>query len=98
MKSADIVHADGQSIVLFCRAFVGGALPERIATTDFFHVAARTAVREGLRFYLLGGDAATIERAASTVRRLYPDIPIWRSSGGEMATSPTPRPLRFSKR
>ena len=86
MKSADIVHADGQSIVLFCRAFVGGALPERIATTDFFHVAARTAVREGLRFYLLGGDAATIERAASTVRRLYPDIPIWRSSGGEMAT------------
>lgn len=93
MSSADIVHADGQSIVLFCRAFVGGALPERIATTDFFHVAARAAEREGLRFYMLGGDAATIERAAATVRRLYPDLALvgWRD--GYFTDAETPEVL-----
>lgn len=76
MQAADIVHADGMPVVLASRWLTRTPLPERIATTDFFHQAAEAAIPHGLRFYMLG---ATEERNAAVCRaiaRLYPDLKI----------------------
>src|SRR5690606_32601024 len=49
MAQADIIHADGMPVVFASRR-TAYPLPERIATTDFFHDAARAAEAHGLRF------------------------------------------------
>src|SRR5687767_8685751 len=55
MSRADVIHADGMSVVIASRLLTKRPLPERICTTDFFHNAASAAVRSGLSFFLLGG-------------------------------------------
>ncbi|MEQ9200456.1 MAG: WecB/TagA/CpsF family glycosyltransferase, partial [Rhodospirillales bacterium] len=74
LAAADIIHADGQPLVLYSRLFGKRAIPERSATTDFFHDAAQLAVREGLRFYFLGADRQTSEMAVAAVRQQYPGL------------------------
>lgn len=54
MDEADLIHADGQSVVLASRWFTKKAIPERSATTDLFHNAAVKAQAAGLSFYMLG--------------------------------------------
>jgi len=76
LDDADTIDADGQPMVLFSRFWPGRPLPERIATTDFFHDAARAAEAAGMRFYLLGGTQAVAEKAAAEVHRLYPRLAI----------------------
>ncbi|WP_407043638.1 WecB/TagA/CpsF family glycosyltransferase [Gordonia amicalis] len=75
MADADIVHADGMPVVLASR-FTTTRLPERIATTDFFHDAADAGVRSGLRFYFLGGTEDQNSRVVAAVRREYPELQI----------------------
>lgn len=53
MSKAEIVHADGMSVV-FASRMTRAPLPERIPTTDFFHDAAKVAEQHGLRFFMLG--------------------------------------------
>ena len=81
MDAADLIHADGQPLVLFSRWVLRRGLPERAATTDFYHTACRAAAERGLRFFLLGADGATIDKTAAETRRLYPDLNLvgWRS-------------------
>lgn len=75
MRQADIIHADGMSVVFASRILTGGRrLPERIATTDFFHDAARAAIRADLSFYLLGGSERQNRLAFEAVRAAYPDL------------------------
>lgn len=90
MDGADLIHADGQSMVLFSRWFLPKALPERVATTDYYHVAAEAAQRHGLRFYLLGADPNTIARAAAETQRQYPDLDLvgWRSGYFDRSEEP----------
>jgi exopolysaccharide biosynthesis WecB/TagA/CpsF family protein len=76
MLRADHVAADGMSVVVGSRLRPGGGLPERVATTDWFHDAARVASAAGLRFYMLGAGAEALERAQARVRALYPDLVI----------------------
>lgn len=76
MRQADIVHADGMSVVAASRLLTRTPLPERIATTDFFHDAAAAAVPAGLRFFMLGGSETQNAAAVVAVRRLYPDLRI----------------------
>lgn len=75
MQSADIVHADGMPVVLASR-MTKSPLPERIATTDFFHDAARAAGDHGLRFFILGASEKTNFNAVQAIRRLYPNVEI----------------------
>jgi exopolysaccharide biosynthesis WecB/TagA/CpsF family protein len=75
MHEADIIHADGMSVVFGSR-LTGKTLPERISTTDFFHDAAKRATNAGLSFYFLGGTEQESEAARATISRLYPALTI----------------------
>lgn len=76
MDAVDLIDADGMPLVLFTRVFWKHPLPERLATTDFIHDAAARAVRDGTKFYFLGGRPGIADAAAETLRALYPGIQI----------------------
>jgi N-acetylglucosaminyldiphosphoundecaprenol N-acetyl-beta-D-mannosaminyltransferase len=76
MSRADVIHADGMSVVIASRLLTKRPLPERICTTDFFHDAASAAVTSGLSFFLLGGTEPQNEAAYEAVRTQYPDLRI----------------------
>ncbi|GAA6160697.1 polysaccharide biosynthesis UDP-hexose transferase UppL [Ruegeria sp. HU-ET01832] len=77
MNSADIVHADGQ-IVVWASKFIKGQprIPERTATTDFIHSAAKVAVKNDLSFYLLGGVEEINRDCTEKLKDLYPGLKI----------------------
>ena len=76
LLKADHVAADGMSVVFASRLATDTPLPERVATTDWFHAAARTASRHGMRFFLLGATKEMNKRAVRRIRRLYPFLQI----------------------
>lgn len=76
LAQADTIDADGQPMVMYSRIGPGRALPERIATTDFFHDAARAAERHGVSFYLLGASEEIIQRTVDHVKEMYPALKI----------------------
>jgi N-acetylglucosaminyldiphosphoundecaprenol N-acetyl-beta-D-mannosaminyltransferase len=75
-RAADLINADGQPLVTVSRFRSKTPLPERVATTDLFHVVARKAQAAGLTFYLLGADEAENAAAVACVREQYPDLKI----------------------
>ena len=87
LDEADIVHADGQPIVLASRWLTGTPIPERSATTDFIHDAAQAAEDHGLRFYLLGGTEEVNARCAEILQRRYPRLAIAGRRNGYFARS-----------
>lgn len=86
MAQADIVHADGMSVV-FASKLTSRPLPERIATTDFFHDAAEAAETHGLRFYMLGATEAQNRAAVEAIKAAYPRVEIVGSRNGYFAPS-----------
>jgi exopolysaccharide biosynthesis WecB/TagA/CpsF family protein len=76
MQAADIVHADGMSVVFASRLLGGNALPERVATTDFIFNACDAAERNGLCFYFLGGREEDNARAVQWLKSRYPRLKI----------------------
>ncbi|WP_313811141.1 WecB/TagA/CpsF family glycosyltransferase [Glutamicibacter sp.] len=81
MDKADIIHADGMPVV-FASKFTEAPLPERIPTTDFFHDAAKVAVPNGLRFFMLGATEEQNDLAVKNMQSKYPDIKIVGSHHG----------------
>jgi len=75
-RSADLINADGQPLVTVSRLKSSTPLPERVATTDLFHVVARKAQAAGLTFYMFGADEEENAAAVANVRKLYPDLKI----------------------
>ncbi len=75
-QAADIVHADGQPVVLASRLFAHKAVPERSATTDFIHDAAKVAEAYGLKVFLLGATETVNAQCAEILRFTYPDLKI----------------------
>src|SRR5256886_14277655 len=75
-RAADLINADGQPLVTVSRLKSKTPLPERVATTDLFHVVARKAQAAGLSFYLLGADEAENSNAVAKVRETYPELKI----------------------
>jgi N-acetylglucosaminyldiphosphoundecaprenol N-acetyl-beta-D-mannosaminyltransferase len=73
---ADIIHADGQAAVFASRLLTATPIPERSATTDLIHDAAKAAVEQGLRFFLLGATEEANEKAARILRETYPGLQI----------------------
>ena len=74
LEQADIVHADGMSIVFASRVFTRTHLPERIATTDFFHDAARVADKKRLKFFFLGAKEEVVRDAYAEAQKMYPNV------------------------
>lgn len=74
-QQADIIHADGQAAV-FASRMTSTPIPERSATTDFIHDAAKVAARHGLRFFLLGATEEANAEAARVLQETYPGLQI----------------------
>jgi len=49
--ASDLIHADGMPMVFASRLFHRTPLPERVATTDFFHDAAKIGQQRGARMF-----------------------------------------------
>ena len=75
-RTADLINADGQPLVTASRFRSKTPLPERVATTDLFHIVARKAQASGLTFYMLGADEAENAAAVASIRARYPDLRI----------------------
>lgn len=76
LSQADIVHADGGSIVLASRLLTKQPIPERSATTDMIHDLAAAAAQNGLSFYLLGGTEEVNAACAAKLTEIYPALRI----------------------
>jgi len=63
VRHADIVNADGQSVVWASR-ILGDRLPERVAGIDFMEELIRRAIPLGLRVGLLGATDEVVDRVA----------------------------------
>ncbi len=75
-RAADLINADGQPLVTVSRLRSLMPLPERVATTDLFHVLARKAEAANLSFYLLGAEEHENAAAVANVRKMYPRLRI----------------------
>src|ERR1700710_2862831 len=75
-RSADLINADGQPLVTVSRLKSTTPLPQRVATTDLFHIVARKAAAAGLTFYMFGADEAENAAAVANVRKMHPDLKI----------------------
>jgi len=75
-RAADLINADGQPLVMVSRLKSRTPLPERVATTDLFHVMARKAQAAGLSFYMLGANEAENAAAVARIRQTYPKLRI----------------------
>lgn len=75
-ETADVIHADGQPVVLASRLLTKAPIPERSATTDYFLDAAETGRAHGLRFFLLGAAESVNARCTELLRQRYPGLEI----------------------
>ena len=76
MNKADIIHADGQPLVIASRLLTKSPIPERSATTDLFHDVARSAAADGVKFFLLGGTEEVNKACAEKMQQMYPSLDI----------------------
>jgi len=76
LKQADLVHADGQSVVFASRLLCAEPIKERTATTDMLIDYAARAAREQVSFFLLGGDEATNAACAKRLVEMFPTLKI----------------------
>ncbi|HEY4114681.1 MAG TPA: WecB/TagA/CpsF family glycosyltransferase [Rhizomicrobium sp.] len=74
MEAANLVHADGQPVVVASKLIAGAPIPERSATTDFIHDASHAAAEHGLRFYLLGSTEDVNRECAVVLEQRYPGL------------------------
>jgi exopolysaccharide biosynthesis WecB/TagA/CpsF family protein len=81
-RVADLINADGQPLVTVSRLKSKTPLPERVATTDLFHVVAQKAQAAGLTFYMFGAEEAENAAAVANVQNRYPDLRIVGRSHG----------------
>lgn len=76
LEAADIVHADGGSVVLASRFVAGASIAGRSATTDMIHDVVTAGLACGLSHYLLGGAEEVNAACAERLRELYPGVVI----------------------
>ena len=80
-----LLSADGQPLVLASRKYCKTPLPERVATTDLFHIVAPMAIENGATFYMYGAAPEENEKAIARVRKLYPALELLGSSHGYLS-------------
>ena len=75
MNKADIVHADGQSVVFFSKWLKGRDIEERTATTDMIHDLP-DFVQKKLKHYLFGGKAEVVREASKIMMEKYTNFDV----------------------
>lgn len=75
LLAADLVYADGASLLLAARV-LGGYLPEKLTTTDIWPRLCPLAVARGYRFFFLGGEPGLADRARDQALAEYPGLQI----------------------
>ena len=75
LTNADLIHADGTSVVLAVRA-AGHRLPERIATQDFMYQVIEHCAAHDRSIFLLGGEPGLAHRAADELARRYTGLKV----------------------
>lgn len=75
LLTADLIYADGASLLLAARV-LGGHLPEKLTTTDIWPRLCPLAVARGYRFFFLGGEPGLAERARDRALEEYPGLQI----------------------
>jgi N-acetylglucosaminyldiphosphoundecaprenol N-acetyl-beta-D-mannosaminyltransferase len=73
--AADLVTADGSSVVLASRLF-GDPLPERVTGIDLMHRLFAAAEAAGHPVYVLGSTSETLELALANLRALHPRLQV----------------------
>jgi N-acetylglucosaminyldiphosphoundecaprenol N-acetyl-beta-D-mannosaminyltransferase len=76
IDTADAIDADGMPMVYVSRWMTSTPIPERCATTDFYHDVAATSADRELSFYLLGGTEDVNLTAATRTQLRYPNLHI----------------------
>jgi N-acetylglucosaminyldiphosphoundecaprenol N-acetyl-beta-D-mannosaminyltransferase len=75
LRTAELVNADGQSIVWASR-LLGDPLPERVAGIDLMMRLLELAENEGLAVFFLGAAPEALEAALENLRTRYPRLRI----------------------
>lgn len=78
---ADLVTADGSSVVLASRLF-GDPLPERVTGIDLMYRLFEIAERRGFSVYILGATPDSLAAARAELHRLHPDLVLAGSRDG----------------
>src|SRR5579871_3176086 len=66
----------GRPLVTASRLRPSLPLPERVATTDLFHIVARKAEAANLSFYMFGAEESENAAAVANIRKMYPRLRI----------------------
>ena len=82
---ADVIHCDGQPMVMLSRVLGRQRLPERVATTDLYPAVAALAAERDLSFYLFGATPEVNAAAVARTRAAYPGLRIVGSSHGYLS-------------
>jgi N-acetylglucosaminyldiphosphoundecaprenol N-acetyl-beta-D-mannosaminyltransferase len=75
LREADLVSADGQSVVWAAR-LLRDPLPERVAGIDLMHRLLEIAEADELGVFFLGARDAVLDAAVASVRREHPRLRI----------------------
>ena len=75
-RRADYLDADGMWVIFASRLFCAHPLPGRVATTDFFHDAARISSEHGISFFILGSTPENNDAACRQIQQQYPRLRI----------------------
>ena len=74
LAQADLIHADGQIIVMASRWFGKTPIADRSSTTDMFIDSLVPAAKEGVRYYLLGGEEKVNAECAHRILEAAPGL------------------------
>jgi N-acetylglucosaminyldiphosphoundecaprenol N-acetyl-beta-D-mannosaminyltransferase len=75
LKTADLVYADGFSVV-FAARFLYGARLEKITGRDWIYDFSRMAAEADLKVYILAGRPGVAQKAGSRLRQAFPGLQI----------------------
>ena len=75
LTQADLIHADGQSVVSMSKWIEGPDIPERSATTDTIHDIP-LLITKTIKHFLLGGTKQVVEKCADILSTQYQNFEI----------------------
>lgn len=81
LKQADIIHADGQSIVTFSSWLSGPSVPERTATTDLIHDVPRLCSKT-VKHFFLGSTQENLQNCTDIMQKRYNNFSVCGSYHG----------------
>lgn len=74
VAQADLLHADGQVVVMASRLLCEVAIPDRSATTDMFIDSLKSAAARGVSYFLLGATEDVNRECTNRIQQIAPGI------------------------